>query len=98
MRYLSGVATLKLTSDKCTGCGLCTEVCPHGVIEMKDGLASVRDLDLCMECGACMSNCEFGAIIVESGVGCAAALINAMLTGGPPSCGCSPDDGVSSCC
>jgi NAD-dependent dihydropyrimidine dehydrogenase PreA subunit len=59
--------------------------------------AVVTDKDLCMECGACAMNCEYGAIAVNSGVGCAAALINSMLTGGPPSCGCDSTAG-SVCC
>ncbi len=59
--------------------------------------AVVTDKDLCMECGACALNCEFGAIAVNTGVGCAAALINGMITGGAPTCGCdSTPSGV--CC
>jgi hypothetical protein len=50
-----------------------------------------------MECGACALNCEFGAIAVNTGVGCAAALINGMITGGPPTCGCDNTPG-SVCC
>ena len=59
--------------------------------------AVVTDRDLCMECGACALNCEFGAIAVNTGVGCAAALINGMITGGAPSCGCDGTAG-SVCC
>jgi len=58
--------------------------------------ASVTDQDLCMECGACARNCEFGAIAVNSGVGCAAAVINSLINGGPPTCDCS--GGAASCC
>lgn len=49
-----------------------------------------------MECGACTMNCKFGAIKVYSGVGCAAAIIKSMITGGLLSCGCS--GAVSSGC
>lgn len=98
MRYLSDVATLEFYPDKCTGCGRCVEVCPHGVFVMKDKRAFVTDKDLCMECGACAGNCESGAISVNSGVGCAAALINSMVTGGPPSCDCSGQDSPGSGC
>jgi len=50
-----------------------------------------------MECGACALNCEYGAISVDAGVGCATALINGMIAGKEPSCGC---DGVAGgvCC
>jgi NAD-dependent dihydropyrimidine dehydrogenase PreA subunit len=89
MKYLKNVTTLQYDTVKCTGCGKCTEVCPHAVFEMKDGKAAVIDRDRCMECGACALNCEFGALSVGSGVGCAAAIIRGMLTGGEPTCGCS---------
>jgi len=97
MKYLANVTTLQYASDKCTGCGRCIEVCPQGVFVMHEKRAAVTDRDLCMECGACAMNCEFGAISVNSGVGCATAIINGMLTGGEPTCGCS-DAGGSSCC
>ncbi len=94
MKYLSNVTTLKYDSGKCAGCGRCVEVCPRAVFVMRDKRAAITDSDLCMECGACALNCDFGALSVNSGVGCAAAIINSMITGGPPSCDCS--DG--SCC
>ncbi len=96
MKYLSNVTTLKYDSGKCAGCGRCVEVCPRGVFEMRDRHAAVTDRDLCMECGACARNCEFGALAVNSGVGCAAALINSMVTGGEPTCGCG--DTTAGCC
>ncbi len=98
MKYLAGVTTLALAVDKCAGCGRCVEVCPRGVFEMPEKRAIVRDRDLCMECGACARNCDFGAITVNSGVGCAAAIINSMITGGEPSCGCSDTGGSVGCC
>jgi NAD-dependent dihydropyrimidine dehydrogenase PreA subunit len=97
MKYLSNVTTIALSGDKCTGCGRCIEVCPHGVFRMRDKKAAITDKDLCMECGACALNCESGAISVDTGVGCAAAIINSMLTGGEPACGCSNGEG-SGCC
>ena len=97
MKYLANVATLNYSADKCAGCGRCAEVCPHGVFEMKDKRASITDRDKCMECGACAMNCEFGAITVNAGVGCASALINSMVTGGPPTCGCE-SGGAGGCC
>jgi len=58
--------------------------------------AAISDKDRCMECGACVRNCAFGAITVNAGVGCAAAIINGMITGGEPSCGCG--DTQNACC
>lgn len=98
MKYLADVSTLKFIPEKCTGCGRCVEVCPHGVFKMLGKKASVIDRDLCMECGACAMNCEFGAITVNSGVGCAAAIINSMIYGGEPSCDCSGNTKSDGCC
>jgi Fe-S-cluster-containing hydrogenase component 2 len=57
------------------------------------------DRDRCIECGACMMNCSFGAIRVNSGVGCAAALINGLIRGGEPQCGCGGnEERGESCC
>ena len=97
MRYLANVTTLNYSADKCAGCGRCVEVCPHGVFEMKDKRATITDRDKCMECGACAMNCDFGAISVSTGVGCAAALINSMVSGGAPTCGCD-DSPAGGCC
>ena len=96
MKYLANVTSLKFFSDRCTGCGRCVEVCPHAVFVMNGKKAAISDKDRCMECGACTRNCAFGAITVNAGVGCAAAIINGMVTGGEPSCGCS--NNVGECC
>lgn len=88
MKYLKNVATVNLQQDRCTGCGRCLEVCPRGVFVMEERKARIVERDNCIECGACAKNCEFDAIGVQSGVGCAAAVIKGLLTGGEPSCDC----------
>lgn len=87
MKYLRNVATLQHDFAKCTGCGMCLQVCPHRVFVPMDGKVKIADLDACMECGACTRNCPFDAIEVEDGVGCAAAIIMSFFTGEEPSCG-----------
>ncbi len=75
------VNTLRLDAARCTGCGMCLKVCPHGVFERADRAVRLANPAGCMECGACMLNCPFAAIQVESGVGCAGSMIRAALTG-----------------
>jgi len=64
-RYLKGVSTLKLNSDKCVGCGRCIEVCPHNVFSLENNKANIIDKDGCIECGACAKKCPG-----DSGSGC----------------------------
>lgn len=95
LKYLKNVATLKLDREKCVGCGMCANVCPHEVFAITNGKAEILDSNSCMECGACAKNCAFSAVTVHPGVGCAAAIIRGLLTGSEPSCDCS---GGSDCC
>ena len=88
MNYLKNVSTLWLDPEKCTGCGVCAEVCPRAVLKVENRKATIVDLDACIECGACQRNCSFGALSVNAGVGCAQALVRAMITGGEPACDC----------
>ena len=94
MKYLKNVATLSLDTEKCIGCGMCANVCPHRVFDLSAQKASITDRDLCMECGACALNCPAGAIEVDAGVGCAAAIIMSWFTGKEPACGCDSGE----CC
>ncbi len=98
MTYLLNVASLEIIPDLCVGCGMCIEVCPHGVFTLQSKKAVILDRDQCMECGACVSNCAFGALNVARGVGCAAAVINSIINGGEPSCDCSGQNKTSDCC
>ncbi len=88
LRYIDDVVTLELDAGKCTGCRMCTEVCPHAVFALEDGKARIADRDACMECGACARNCPAEAISVSAGVGCATAIILQALS----------RDGKGSCC
>jgi ferredoxin len=91
--YLKDVVTLQLDDNKCTGCGMCVDVCPHGVFKMNGKHVIIQNRDACMECGACRLNCPVSAISVQSGVGCAAAVINSMFGRGGAECSCGPDTG-----
>ncbi|MEA3254762.1 MAG: CoB--CoM heterodisulfide reductase iron-sulfur subunit A family protein [Candidatus Altiarchaeota archaeon] len=56
-----GVLTAFVDKDKCTGCGLCAEVCPYEAITIFEGKAKVEEV-LCKGCGACSAACPSCAI------------------------------------
>ena len=97
LRYLPDVVTLALDADKCTGCGQCTEVCPHQVFAIEDHVARIVDRDACMECGACARNCPADALAVDAGVGCAAAVIFSAFSGSTLQRDCSTDAPGAQC-
>jgi NAD-dependent dihydropyrimidine dehydrogenase PreA subunit len=90
--YLPDVVSLQLNDDKCTGCGMCAIVCPHGVMDLENGRALITERDACMECGACARNCPEKAIAVQAGVGCAQAVISTALGRTGNTC-CTIDSG-----
>lgn len=100
LKYLKNVVTLRLDQTKCTGCRMCTIVCPHQVFEMNTKKAMIVDLDACMECGACARNCPAEAISVNAGVGCATAVINSKLNRTDEACCCieSSESKQEFCC
>jgi NAD-dependent dihydropyrimidine dehydrogenase PreA subunit len=87
--YLPDVVTLKLCEETCNGCGMCLKVCPHNVFELSGRKAHIVRKDHCMECGACQLNCPVNAITVNAGVGCAAGIIQGLLSNSEPACSCS---------
>ena len=86
--YLKDVVTLRLDPVKCTGCGMCLDVCPRAVLTRSNGKVTIMSLDACIECGACQQNCPAGALSVRAGVGCAHAVINAALGRTSADCCC----------
>jgi ferredoxin len=49
--------------EKCTGCGVCEDVCPVEAVRVSDGVARI-DQDRCNECEACVEACPDEAILV----------------------------------
>lgn len=54
----------KVTTDTCSGCASCVDVCPSEAIEMQDCKAMV-DTDKCVDCGVCVDECPVEAICME---------------------------------
>jgi NADP-reducing hydrogenase subunit HndC len=54
-----------IIAEKCTGCTLCSRVCPVGAITGTVKQPHVIDHEKCIKCGACMEKCRFGAIVKE---------------------------------
>lgn len=80
---------IEFSREKCVGCGVCPEVCPHGVIAMSAGQAVPVNIEKCIECGACQLNCDFDAIKVTKGTGCLFAIIKEdILKIKDKGCGC----------
>jgi len=53
---------LRLDPDRCTGCGVCVEVCPQQLLEVVDGVMRPGDLARCMGCFGCEDECRRGAV------------------------------------
>jgi heterodisulfide reductase subunit A-like polyferredoxin len=65
-RISAEAATARVLEDRCTGCGLCVEVCPYGAIQLdpEREIAALNPL-LCKGCGSCAATCFSGAIDVS---------------------------------
>ena len=48
-------------SKRCTGCGICVEVCLQQAITIDNNQAMINE-DLCIQCGTCAEVCPAGAI------------------------------------
>jgi len=65
MRFFTGVYELGtygdivLNSEACSGCGICIDVCPKGVLEIRPGAKRVKIArpGECVNCGACIAQC-----------------------------------------
>jgi len=87
---LSDLLSIKIfiSESKCTGCGLCEEVCPFGLPQpSENGKFEINDPKLCTECSACQRNCPTQAIVLQEVKGCG-CLWNARAQAKNPSNAC----------
>ncbi|HDP96738.1 MAG TPA: CoB--CoM heterodisulfide reductase iron-sulfur subunit A family protein [Euryarchaeota archaeon] len=57
--------TASINDELCVGCGLCTDVCPYGAIELQDKDGQIKAVvteALCHGCGTCAAACPQRAI------------------------------------
>lgn len=71
--------TIHLDETRCTGCGVCVDVCPLGAIRV-EGVA-VIDAAVCDRCGACAAACPNQALSIEGG----SLIVSSSDTPAPPS-------------
>ncbi len=52
-----------ITTEKCTGCGMCFRVCPVNAISGSRQDKYAIDPEKCISCGQCYAVCKFGAVL-----------------------------------
>jgi heterodisulfide reductase subunit A len=70
----SGAVTIEpfvsvVAEAKCSGCGLCVDVCPYGAIELEEQrplqFKAVINDTLCKGCGLCVAACRGKALALR---------------------------------
>ena len=62
-----GFSGLVKIQDNCTGCGICSKVCPVGNIKINSGKAEYIDSAVCEACLACAHACPAKNIVITWG-------------------------------
>ncbi len=59
--------TAQVNPAKCTGCAVCTQVCPYSAINIDPATAkAVVNVGLCKGCGACVASCRSDAASLKN--------------------------------
>ena len=53
----------QIDMQRCTGCGLCAQLCPTHAVEVRGGRAEIVHPAACSFCDVCESYCPEGAIM-----------------------------------
>jgi len=63
---MAGGTICAVNEQKCTGCGVCQEICPFHAVEVtpKTQRAVIHEA-LCKGCGLCVSSCRSGALDIK---------------------------------
>ncbi|MHC1745724.1 MAG: ATP-binding protein [Negativicutes bacterium] len=56
------VELIQVDREKCVKCGICADVCPIGIIHMKQEWPEQADPESCIACGHCTAACPHEAI------------------------------------
>jgi len=57
---------IKIDITKCSGCAVCNEYCPQGLLAVKHGKTYVKEG--CEVCGECLQFCIMSAISIVSDI------------------------------
>lgn len=60
-----GGRTASVDQEMCTGCGVCSEVCPYSAIALNAKLVAEVNTVLCKGCGLCSASCRSGAAALD---------------------------------
>jgi nitroreductase/NAD-dependent dihydropyrimidine dehydrogenase PreA subunit len=57
---------IKIDKNLCTGCGICTEICPAFVLAVADKKARISEPEGCLVCNQCVAVCPSHAVSNDS--------------------------------
>lgn len=54
--------SIRINTEKCIGCSMCSKVCPGSLIDVTDKKAAIKYPKDCWGCVSCVKECKTGAI------------------------------------